>query len=141
VLGLQFKLTLCCTTETPLPVSDSVAVVAVLANARVAEAVPLLCGVKATEYDMLWPDGIVVGRDIPLTENSELLLLADVMVTLDPTAVNFPVCEAVDPTVRFPKEMLAGDRLSWPVAVPVPVRGTHADVEFFEFITCSVPLT
>lgn len=43
------RLTLCCVAETPLPVRDSVAVDAVLAKDRVAEAVPLLCGVKATE--------------------------------------------------------------------------------------------
>jgi hypothetical protein len=112
-----------------------------LANERVPEAVPLLCGVNATEKGTLWPAAIVIGKDIPWTENSELLLLSEVMVTFDPTAVNFPVCEAVDPTVMFPKETLAGDTLSWPVAIPVPVKGTHADVEFFEFIICSVPLT
>jgi len=54
----------------------------------------------------------VTGKDNPLTENSALLLLSDVMVTLEPTAINFPVCEAVVPTVTFPKETLAGETLS-----------------------------
>ena len=66
---------------------------------------------------------MVAGSDMPLTTNSELLLLTDVMVTLAPPAVNFPVCEAVDPTVTFPKEALAGERLSWPEVVPVPLNG------------------
>jgi hypothetical protein len=49
VLGFQKRLTLCCTTETPLPVRDSVALAVVLAKERVAEAVPPLCGVNVTE--------------------------------------------------------------------------------------------
>jgi hypothetical protein len=66
---------------------------------------------------------MVVGTDMPLTTNSELLLVADVIVTLAPPAVNFPVCEAVDPTVTFPNDALEGERLSWPVLVPVPLSG------------------
>ena len=127
-------MTVCCTTETPVPVSDSVAVEALLANERVAEAVPLLCGVKATEYETLWPAAIVVGSDMPLRANSELLLLADVIVTLVPDAVNFPLCEAVEPTVTFPKDALVGDTLSWPEVVPVPLSGIHANLELLGFM-------
>ena len=42
MLGFQLRLTVCCTTETPVPVSDSVAFEALLAKERVADAVPLL---------------------------------------------------------------------------------------------------
>ena len=66
---------------------------------------------------------MVVGSEMPRTTNSELLLVADETVTLVPTAVNFPVCEAVDPTVTFPNEALVGERLSWPEVVPVPLSG------------------
>jgi hypothetical protein len=104
-------------------VRDSAAFEALLAKERVAEAVPLLCGVKDTEYGRLWPAAIVLGSDMPLRTNSELLLLADVMVTLAPPAVNFPLCEAVDPTVTFPNDALAGETPSWPAVVPVPLSG------------------
>ena len=107
---------------------------ALLANERVAEAVPLLCGVKATEYDTLWPAASVLGSDMPLSTNSELLLLADVMVTLAPPAVSFPLCDAVEPTVTFPKDALVGERLSWPEAVPVPLSGIHANLELLGFM-------
>jgi hypothetical protein len=82
----------------------------------------------------------VTGIDKPLRENSELLLLADVMVTFAPTALSLPVCDAVVPTVTFPNETLAGERLSCPVALPVPVRGTQPEVEFFGLIILSEPL-
>lgn len=132
---------MCCTTETPVPVRDSVAFEALLANERVAEAVPLLCGVKTTEYDTLWPAARVVGSDMPLRANSELLLLADVIVTLAPPAVSLPVCEAVEPTVTFPNDALVGDRLSWPELVPVPLSGTQAKIEFLGFMKCTTPVT
>jgi hypothetical protein len=60
---------------------------------------------------------------MPLSENSGLLLLADVIVTLAPTALNAPLREAVDPTVTFPNDALEGERLSWPALVPVPLSG------------------
>jgi hypothetical protein len=90
---------------------------------------------------MLWPAGIVVGSDMPLRVNSELLLLADVIVMLAPPAVNFPLCEAVDPTVTFPNDALVGERLSWPEVVPVPLSGIHANLEFLAFMNCSAPVT
>lgn len=71
---------------------------------------------------------MVAGRDIPLTTNSELVLLADVIVTLAPPAVNFPVFEAVDPTVTFPNDALVGERLSWPEVVPAPLNGIETSV-------------
>jgi len=78
---------------------------------------------------------------MPLSENSELLLLAEVMVTLAPAAVNVPLREADDPTVTFPNDALVGERLSWPELVPVPLKGTHANTEFRGFINCTLPLT
>ena len=84
---------------------------------------------------------MVAGSDMPLRENSELLLLADVTVTLAPAAVNVPPFEAVDPTVTFPKDALLGERLSWPELVPVPLSGTQANTEFLGFMNCTMPLT
>jgi hypothetical protein len=50
----------------------------------------------------------VTGKDKPLKENSELLLLADVIVTFAPTALSLPVFEAVVPTVTVPNDTLVG---------------------------------
>ena len=78
---------------------------------------------------------------MPLRVNSELLLFADVIVTLAPPAVNFPLCAAVDPTVTFPKDALVGERLSWPEAVPVPLNGTQANLEFLGVMNWTTPVT
>ena len=75
----------------PEPVTDSLTVEVLVANASVAVAVPLLCGVKATAYGTVWPAATVIGKDIPLKENSELLLPSEVTVTLAPAAVRLPL--------------------------------------------------
>ncbi len=115
---------------TPVPVSDSEIVEseALLANEIAPEAVPPLCGLKVTEYDALIPAAIVFGKVIPERTNSELLLPADVTVTLLPLAVNVPLLVNVDPTFTFPKPTLLGDKLSEPCALPVPLRGTEVIV-------------
>ena len=107
---------------TPVPVNDSESLEsdALLAKETVAEAAPLLCGLNVTEYEALLPAGIVIGNVIPERTNSELLLPADVTVTLLPVALRVPVLLDVDPTLMFPKLTLAGDKLSCPCAVPVP---------------------
>ena len=123
MLGCHDKLTLCVTSAIPEPVRDSLTVEVLVENESVADAVPLLCGLKSTVYGRLWPAAIVVGRDIPLKENSELLLPAEVTVTLDPAAVRLAVLDTVVPTFTFPNDMLAGVTLSCPEIVPVPLRG------------------
>ena len=85
---------------------------ALLANESVADVSPLLCGVKLTENWALSPAANVSGRVIPEIENSGLLLVADVMVTLAPEAVRVPVCIPLVPTVTLPNEMAVGDTAS-----------------------------
>jgi hypothetical protein len=43
--------------------------------------------VKFAVNDALWPDAIVKGNDTPLRLNSELVVVGDETVTLDPLAL------------------------------------------------------
>ena len=63
---------------------------ALLTNVTMADAVPLLWGVKAIANEALWPAEIVTGRESPLKTNSELLLAPDDTVTLAPVALSVP---------------------------------------------------
>ena len=91
-----------------------------LANARVAEAVPLNCGVKVTVKEAFWPTERVSGNVIPLTVNSELFDNAEETVTLPALALSVTVWLWFAPTTTLPKSTVAGETASspWPVAVP-----------------------
>jgi hypothetical protein len=115
-----------------VPVTDSAADAEALVNNTLPLAVPLLCGVKVTEYDALWPAASVFGSEIPESTNSELLLEAEEIVTLAPLALTVPVLLTLDPTVTLPKDALVGDRLNCPAAVPVPVKGMETMAELLE---------
>jgi hypothetical protein len=97
-----------------------------LAKDSVADATPLDCGVNITVTDALFPALMVIGKEGPVTTNSELLLVADVTVTLAPEAVSVPPRVALFPTVTLPKLNVDGETVNWPaeVPVPVPVSGT-----------------
>ena len=73
----------------PTPVSDSGVpeLEALLANEREPETVPLLCGVKATLSETLWPGITVNGKVAPSRTNWELLLALEEIVTLEPVAL------------------------------------------------------
>ena len=51
----------------------------------------------------------MVGREIPESANSLLLLLAAEMVTDDPVASRVPSSELLAPTTTLPKLRLAGE--------------------------------
>ena len=110
----------------PTPLIDSVVcdAEALLPNVSEPDTVPLLCGVKTTLNDWLWPAGMVNGKETPFRANWELLLLAEDTVTLAPTALmvmgSVPVC----PTVTLPKLSGAGATTNWPAVIPVPESGT-----------------
>lgn len=57
---------------------------------------------------MLWPAARVSGSEIPLTVNSEVLMLAAETVTPDPLAVSVVVRLLLCPTVTLPKFSVAG---------------------------------
>jgi len=66
------------------------------------------------------PAGIVAGREMPETVNSELVVASALTVTLLPAAVSVPLLLSFDPTVTLPKLRLTGEALSPLEAVPVP---------------------
>ncbi len=76
---------------------------ALLAKEAVAETVPPACGAKVTLNAALWPAEIVSGNEMPLTENSELLKVTEVTVTLAMLALMEAVVLALLPTVTLPK--------------------------------------
>jgi len=88
----------------PAPVIDSLAceLEALLENERDPDTVPVLFGVKATLKATLWPDVIVNGNEVPSITNWELLLDAEEMVTLAPTALMVKGRVSVVPTLTLP---------------------------------------
>jgi hypothetical protein len=146
VLAFQDRLTLCCTAAAPVPVKVWLTVLleALLPMDSVAEVDPLACGVKVTVKVRLWPAVRVRGRVNPLILNSEVLALADEIVTLDPEALTVAVELLLDPTVTLPKLKLDGLSESCPGEVPVPdkaiVRLDTAALEVSTRLPLALPL-
>jgi hypothetical protein len=109
--------------EIPVPLTDSPTdeSEALLLTVRDPEAAPAFVGEKTTLASTLCPDGIVNGKEIPESENSELLLDAEDTVTLPPVAVRVEVCALLLPRSILPKLSEDGLMLSFPVLVDVPV--------------------
>ena len=105
VLGFQRRLTVCDSVAVPDPdrVSTTGVLAALLASEILPEVAPLLWGVKVSETGALCPAARVLGSDNPARRNSELVEVADVMVTLEPVAVSVAVKVLLVPTVTLPK--------------------------------------
>ena len=72
--------------------------IALLVKARVAEALPEALGVKVTLKEALWPEVIVSGKEIPLTENSVPVMLAEDTITGPLVAITLqPACCWIQP--------------------------------------------
>jgi hypothetical protein len=113
---------------------------ALLTMDRDAEAAPLAPGVNVTLKFADCPAASVTGSEIPDSENSPLLRLADEMFTDAPLAVRIPLRVELDPSSTFPKLRLVGDTAKVPVAVPVPESAMPRD-EFDAFdVTDKLPL-
>jgi len=144
-LAFQESVTLCCAGDTPAPARDSETepLDALLKKASVEEVLPEAFGAKVTLKEAVCPDAIVTGNEIPLTENGDPVVMpAEVTVTEPLLALNVEVFFWVDPTVTFPKFMLAGFTASCPAVTvpPDPVRGMDkAELGVFEVIE-SAPL-
>lgn len=95
---------------TPLPLNDSRVgeFVALLTKETLAAAAPEACGKKVTVKGVELPAARVVGNEIPLITNSELVLATDEIVTEDPVALSVPVKDALDPVLTLPKLNPAG---------------------------------
>src|ERR1700733_837045 len=133
LLGFHDRLTVCDGALVPVPVKASVIDVGapLPTNVSVALAVPVVCGLKVTLNAALCPAWIVIGSEIPLRSNCELLLLAAVMVTFAPLAVRLPEAEPLAPTATLPKFNDVGFTANWPSAVvPVPVRSATMEEGF-----------
>jgi hypothetical protein len=65
---------------------------------------------------------MVFGRDSPPRVNSELVLLADEIVTLDPVADNVAVRALLLPRATLPKFNVVALVISCPPETPVPER-------------------
>jgi len=124
-LAVQARPTSCCVAAAPVPVSDSTAgeFPALLANESVPAAVPELVGENCTAMGTLWPAGMVNGKDIPLTVNSELVVVAEEITTLEPEALRVADIVVLDPTATLPRFALAGETAKVPPAVPLPKSG------------------
>lgn len=110
----------------PVPVKDSTAgeFDASPAKDSVPVAVPELLGVNFTVKDAVLPAAMVTGNDIPLTLNSELVVVAPATTMLDPEAVSVAAIVLLDPTATLPRVAVVGETASVPVASPVPDKGT-----------------
>ena len=82
---------------------------ALLANVRLALAVPVAVGVNVTVKLAEAPAAIVFGNVIPDNTNSPLLLEAPETVTDAPIAFNVPGRAEPEPTVTLPKSRVSGD--------------------------------
>jgi hypothetical protein len=100
----------------PLPATNSTVgeFEALLMKETLPVLLPLACGVKVKLSDMLWPAISVSGSgsDNPLTVYSELLEVAEEMVTLEPVAVRVAAKLVLLPTTTLPKSKLVGAKLN-----------------------------
>lgn len=75
---------------------------------------------------MLWPAGMVTGKEIPLITKTELFEVAPVTVTLPPLACNVPEAVPLVPTTTLPSPRVLGETPSCAVVtvlVPSPDSG------------------
>jgi hypothetical protein len=143
VLAFQDRLTLCDGAGVPVPLSVSTVVegCALLVNVSVPLAAPVVRGLKVTVNEVLWPAGIVTGKERPPMLNTELLELAAVIVTFAPLAVKLPEALPLVPTTTLPRFKVVGLTVSCPTAaLPVPESGiVRLGLEAFE-VTVTLPL-
>jgi hypothetical protein len=124
VLAFHERLTVYCG-ETPVPLNTSVLFVLVdVVNVSVEDAAPLVVGANTILTDAIWPDFRVNGSERPESENCELLLDAEEIVTLPPVAVIVDAWVVELPMSTLPKLIEAGATVSWPLPeAPVPLSG------------------
>ena len=89
-----------------------------------AVSAPAVVGLNVTVKGTFAPTGIAAGSDKPLMVNAGLLLVAAVMVTIEPAAVRLPEAVPLLPTETLPTLRVAGLTEScpgWASATPFPV--------------------
>jgi hypothetical protein len=144
LLVFQVKLTVWVGSEVPVPVRSSTVEdgTALLAKVSVPLVFPVACGLNVTVKVALFPAAIFAGMLIPLKENRELLLLAELIVTSAPLAVSVPWAVPSAPTATLPKFKVVGLTANFAlVVVPVPLRFSVVVEDFALLSKVSVPLT
>ena len=145
-LAFHFRVTLCWAGAVPAPLKDSATepLTALLANVSVAEVLPEACGANVTPNETLCPEAIVSGKEIPLNENSVPVMPAEDTVTEPLLELKVAVCFRLEPTVTFPKLMLAGFTANRPGATVLPESGIETDgfaaLELIESAPLIVPV-
>jgi len=81
-------------------------------NVRVALAAPAVTGLNVIVNGMLLPAGIVNGSGMPPTVNTELFVLAALIVTFAPLADRLPETVPLAPTATLPAASVVGMTLS-----------------------------
>jgi len=123
----------------PVPESDSVVWEEALAKVKCADAAPVAFGVNLAVNETLWPAAIVTGNEMPVSENSESVTVAEETTTDEPEAFKLPVWVALDPTVTLPKLNAPGVTLITPAVPAAPVSGIDKFVLFV--VTEILPVT
>jgi hypothetical protein len=126
LLGFQLSVTLCCGGALPVPLTARIAgeFEASLTKLRFPDAAPDADGVNVAVNDAEVPAVMVLGKLMPLTENSLFVVPIDVTVTELPLAVSVPVKLWFSPTTTLLKVIGFGETASCPGAAPVPLRFT-----------------
>ena len=110
LLAFHDKLTVWVDAVVPVPVRVAVVVGswALLVKVNVAVAIPAVIGLNVTAKEALASDAIVIGRETPLTVNTELFVLTAVTVTLPPCAVSVPDAVPLVPSTTLPTAIEVG---------------------------------
>ena len=106
-----------------------------LTKARLAAAVPAVCGKKVTVKGTDWPAARATVNEIPLRTNSALVLVPEETVTDEPVALSEPVKDAFDPVVTLPKFSAEGAVVNCPGVFSLPDKAMFScGLEAFERI-------
>ncbi len=97
---------------------------ALLTKARLADALPEVCGKNVTVKGIDWPAARVVGNEIPPSRNSALVVAPDEIVTGEPVALSVPDKEVLDPVLTLPKFKVVGVSINCPGVLSLPDSAT-----------------
>ena len=125
----------------PVNASTVVELDALLTKESFPDAAPLLWGTNLTVRETLLPAETVMGNVAPLKVNSELVVVAEEITTLEPTAFKLAAIVLLAPTVTLPRLALVGETVKVPAAVPVPDKGMDTVGLLALEITVKPPLT
>ena len=101
-------------------------------------AAPLILGANLTLIVRLWPAGMVLGSVKPVTLNSELVVVIELIDAAKPVTPNLTATVLVEPTGTLPKFRLVGVTDTFPAAAPLPDNGM-VKVRLLAYVTARLP--